>query len=77
MWFFFLPSIVTPFIVYELLGEKQQRAEGGGGGGGGGGEFGKIFKNTFFIEHLRTTTSEIVTEKSLGSSSLNEKLYLV
>ena len=71
MWFFFLPSIVTPFIVYELLGEKQQRAEGGGG------EFGKIFKNTFFIEHLRTTTSEIVTEKSLGSSSLNEKLYLV
>ena len=70
MWFFFLPSIVTPFIVYELLGEKQQRAEGGD-------EFGKIFKNTFFIEHLRTTTSEIVTEKSLGSSSLNEKLYLV
>ena len=70
MWFFFLPSIVTPFIVYELLGDKQQRAEGGG-------EFGKIFKNTFFIEHLRTTTSEIVTEKSLGSSSLNEKLYLV
>ena len=71
MWFFFLPSIVTPFIVYELLGEKQERGEGGGG------EFGKIFENTFFIEHLRTTTSEIVTEKSLGSSSLNEKLYLV
>ena len=36
-------------------------------------EFCKIFKNTFFLEHLRTAASETGTENSLGNSARGEK----
>ena len=36
-------------------------------------EFCKIFKNTFFLEHLRTAASETGTEKSLRNSVRGEK----
>ena len=40
-------------------------------------EFCKTFKNTFFIEHLRTAASETVTENSLWNSVRKEKLYVI
>ena len=39
-------------------------------------EFYKIFKNTLFTEHLRTTASEIVIENSPENSVRSEKLYV-
>ena len=39
-------------------------------------EFYEIFKNTFFIEHLRMAASEIITENSQGNSVQNEKSHI-